>query len=68
MTLRVNTVNNSCESVDVHCSPVEWLILNKALRWFSLDKLVHPDDKKIAERMISVEPIFEEVRHERDSD
>lgn len=51
----MNTINNNCENVDINCSPVEWLIIHQALKEMSMNKNVHPSDKKILDEMLKIE-------------
>ena len=58
MKLTVNTIQDCCESVDIFCSPAEWLILNKALRLLSENEKVHESDRITAKAMYETECIF----------
>ena len=61
MKITVNTQKDCCKSVDVNCSPVEWLIILKALRMLSDNKDVHPSDRQAANDMLAIEPQFYEM-------
>lgn len=61
MEITVNTKNDCCKSVDVNCSPVEWLVILKALRLLSENNDVHPSDRNVADDMLAVEPLFSEM-------
>lgn len=60
MKIKVITVNDCCEKVIAECSPVEWLVVNKALKLFRVDGFNALKDREIAEAMIDTEIEVEE--------
>ena len=66
MEIMVNTINDCCESVEISCSPAEWLILNKALRLLSENEKVHESDRRIAKAMHETELVFCERAERRE--
>ena len=63
MQITVNTQKDCCQSVDINCTPTEWLIVHKALKRLSEDEEVHPSDRKAASDMYNVEPQFYEMEY-----
>lgn len=53
----VNTENDCCKSVHIECSPAEFLVLNKALKYFS-ENSENEDDRRLAQELFDVHPIF----------
>lgn len=66
MKLTVNTIQDCCESVDILCSPAEWLILNKALWLLSENENVHENDRRTAKAMYETECIFCEMTERKE--
>lgn len=51
MKVTMNTVNNCFLSADIHCSPVELLIIDLALRLVTENENVHEVDRRGAKDM-----------------
>lgn len=66
MIVTVKTEHDCAKKVVLDCSPVEWLIINKALKQFYQNILDtnHLHDVNVAESMLEVEPIFVEEGEE----
>ncbi len=66
----IKTIDDCAETIQLNCTPMEWLIINKALRQFvaidEIRKLNHPNDVSKAESMLAVEPVIKEVGNEAD--
>ena len=56
MELTINTINDCADSVDINCSPTEWLIIRKALKLLVRDEDIHPNDRAKAMSIIDIEP------------
>ena len=54
MKLTTNTENNYVKSIDINCSPTEWLIISKALKLLSQDKDTRLNDRAKAISMIDI--------------
>ena len=61
MRLQIMTKDDCCENVLINASPVEFLVLNKALKRFIENKDTNSTDRKIAESMNETEIEFVEV-------
>lgn len=61
MNLIVETVNDCAEKVKIECSPVEWLVINKAIRLLSENPDVSIDDMRRAKQLFSTEPEIREI-------
>ena len=55
MIIKVNTRNDSAESVDIHCMTTEFLIIMSALKQYAIEPLNHPDNVKLAASMINTD-------------
>lgn len=71
MQIVIKETDGCADRVKLDCSPVEWLIINKALHQFvaidQIGKINHKNDVRKAESMLAVEPVIEEVS-DADSD
>ena len=50
MDVKLFTKNHSLQRVQIDCTPIEYLVLNKAIHLYAD---VNPDDVKTAERMLA---------------
>lgn len=55
MKIQINTKNNCAVSADIHCRPVEFLLIMRALKDFAKDLSNHPDNVKLAVLMINTD-------------
>ena len=60
MKVTVKTIDDCCEQVNLECTPLEWLIVSKAMHVLKDSDKCHPEDKAILEKLVNVEPVFEE--------
>ena len=64
MELIIITKNDCYESVNIKCSPSEWLIINKALMRAASDCRIAIEDRRKAEDMLNTQPVFCERKKE----
>ena len=51
MTIRINSEDGYIKSVDVNCSPVEFMIIKQILNLKAIDDVLNEVDVKTAEKM-----------------
>ena len=51
MTIRINSEDGYIKSIDVNCSPVEFMIIRQILNLKAIDDVLNEVDVKTAERM-----------------
>lgn len=61
MKTTIMTYHEIADHVIVKCSPVEWLIINKALHQFAKNEINHMDDIKKVDSMLRAKPEFCEM-------
>ena len=62
MKLIVNENDGCCVSIHIEYTPTEALIINQAMRRYVCDEEVNEDNRKAMEQMLEVEPIFREIK------
>lgn len=61
LNVKVITENDCCKHINMEATPVEWLVILKALKDLVKNPVAHTHDRKVAERILNTEPIIEEV-------
>lgn len=51
MTIRINSEDGYIKSIDVNCSPVEFMIIRQILNLKAIDDVLNEVDVKTAEKM-----------------
>ena len=51
MTIRINSEDGYIKSIDVNCSPVEFMIIKQILNLKAIDDVLNEVDVKTAEKM-----------------
>ena len=51
MTIRINSKDGYIKSIDVNCSPVEFMIIRQILNLKAIDDVLNEVDVKTAEKM-----------------
>lgn len=59
MQIVVESKNDCADRVKLDCSPVEWLLINSALRIYS--RLAHEKDKAKLKEMCDTKPLIERM-------
>lgn len=55
MKIQINTKNNCAVSADIHCRPVEFLMIMRALKDYAKDSKNNADNIKLAVSMINTD-------------
>lgn len=56
MKLTIITVDGCCDSIRAECTPIEWIIIDKALKMMVNNKETREKDRRVAEWLIATEP------------
>lgn len=61
MKIIITIKDDICKNFSMECTPVEYLIINKALKQFSDNKENHKEDREKAAEMFGAEWIFKKL-------
>lgn len=59
MKLNVETQGSTVKAIKAECTPVEWLVVEDAMRRYAKDREVNVVDRLMMQTMLSVEPVEE---------